>query len=338
MLKFSQPALQRAASLIQLPPLLGELGIKLEAVLEGTGVSSGDLRPDAFIPFASCQTILDRAAMLTGCEDIGLRLGRRQSLETLGPVGAIMRYSATLGEALSDFVSFQLGNSTGAAVYLLRGPNDVAFGYGVYDSGGHVSPHLHDLVLAVGCTIVAELTEGAVQPLEMLSVRPKPNSVEPYWALARCSVRFGESQTCLYLPAASMGHELRTADSAKRGVLLDQFASRLALNPEQIIGRVKHALRSLLPEGRITMPEVSEHLGLHPRSLRRALAREGATFNSIKDHVRYAVARELLCLTSLPLGDIGMTFGFSTPSSFVHAFRRWSATTPAMWRKKLHIA
>jgi hypothetical protein len=43
--------------------------------------------------------------------------------------------NATLGEALSDFVTFQLGNSTAAAVYLLRSANDVALGHGVYESG-----------------------------------------------------------------------------------------------------------------------------------------------------------------------------------------------------------
>ena len=35
-----------------------------------------------------------------------------------------MQYAGTLGEALSDFVAFQLGNSNAAAVYLLRGSDE----------------------------------------------------------------------------------------------------------------------------------------------------------------------------------------------------------------------
>ncbi len=89
-------------------------------------------------------------------------------------------------------------------------------------------------------------------------------------------------------------------------------------------------------EHKTTMPETARHLGVHPRTLRRALEREGTSFHEIKQQVRYAVARELLAVAALPAADIGVTLNFATPSAFVHAFRRWSGTTPGMWRKQLH--
>ena len=39
-----------------------------------------------------------------------------------------MRHAATLGEALEDFVAFQIGNSTGGTTYLHRSGDDFAFG------------------------------------------------------------------------------------------------------------------------------------------------------------------------------------------------------------------
>ena len=328
----ASPAMQRAAPLMQLPPLLTALGVDLETVLDGTGIAANDFRPDSFVPFAACQDILDRAAMLSGCDDLGLRLGRRQSLAMLGPVGEVMRHAATLGQALSDLVALQLGNSSGAAVYLLRSANDVVLGYGVYDSGGHVSPQLYDLVLAAGQTVIAELTEHAVAPAELWSIRAAPKDLTPYRGLAQRPILFGQSQTCLVLSAASMNFALPSANRAVREELLARLAARLSSTPWGMETRVKHALRSLMLQGRTTMSEMARHLGMHPRSLRRALEREGTTFEAIKRDVRYAVARELLAVASLPAADIGMTLNFATPSSFVHAFRRWSGVTPGMWR------
>ncbi len=157
-------ARQRAASLILLPPLLSEFGVGLDAVLEGTGVSGDQLRPDAFIPYASYLAILANAAALTGREDFGLLLGRQQKLAALGPLGRIMRHAATLGDALADFTKFQISNSTGGAVYLMRADRDVILGYGVYDLTDRGSAEMQDMVLAVGCNLISELTNGAISP------------------------------------------------------------------------------------------------------------------------------------------------------------------------------
>ena len=324
--------MQRAAPLVQLPALLAELGVEVDAVFDGTGISASDLRPDAFIPFAGAQLILDRAATLSGCDDIGLRLGRLRGIAALGPVGEAMRYAGTLGEALSDFVAFQLGNYNAAAVYLLRGSDDVALGYGVYEFVGNVSLHVHDLAMAVGHKVIAGLTLGAVEPVEIWSIRKAPADLTPYRELFNCPIRFGQSQSCLFLSHDSMDFALPSANRLEREKALGALAAYPPLAPWAAADRVRHALRSLMLRGRTSMPEVAGHLGLHARSLRRALLREGTTFDAVKGAVRYAVARELLALTPLQIGDIGMTLDFDSPSAFVRAFRRWSGITPTRWR------
>jgi AraC-like DNA-binding protein len=67
--------------------------------------------------------------------------------------------------------------------------------------------------------------------------------------------------------------------------------------------------------------------------MRRRLRREGTTFESIKDEVRFTAARELLMLGALGITDIAFTLDYSSVSSFVHAFRRWSGMSPGLWRE-----
>lgn len=325
-------AVQRATALVALAPLLAELGVALERVLRGTGVSADDLRPDGFIPYAAVLAILDNAAALTGRPDIGLLLGRRQTLAALGPLGRVMRHAATLGAALADFAAFQISNSTGGAVYLIRIEKGALLGYGVYDAESPVCVQIHDTVLAIGCSIIADLTRGAVVPQEILSAGPAPRDMKPYLALAGCPIRFGQSQTGLVVAASALAYRLPEANISSRDEALAALAPGLAAALSSLTGRVRHALRHLLLLGRSAMPDVAAHLGLHPRTLRRGLAKEGATFAAIKGEVRFAVARELLRLGTLSIGDIALTLDYASPSAFVHAFHRWTGASPARWR------
>jgi AraC-like DNA-binding protein len=84
--------------------------------------------------------------------------------------------------------------------------------------------------------------------------------------------------------------------------------------------------------GTAGMTEVARQLDLHPRALRRHLQREGTAFETIKDEVRHAAAREFLRLGDLSIADISATLDYASPSAFVHAFRRWSGTSPGRWR------
>lgn len=326
--------MQRAAALVHLPQLLAEHGVALGNVLAGTGVQPGDLRPDAFIPYSAALAILERAAALTGSEAFGLALGARQGVTSLGPAASVMRTAPTLGAALAAFVGCQIRNSTGGAVYLRRAGDEVMLGYGVYDASGPASPQIHDVVLAAGCAIIRDMTGGSVRPLEIVTVRPQPEDAGAWRRMEGCPVRFGEPESCVVLPRGAMRFPLATADPEAHVRALTALAPRLADTTPGVAGLVAHAVRVLmLEEGRSTMTEVARHLGTIPRTLRRALLRAGTSFEAIKDAVRYAVARELLSLTVLPVGEVAMAVDFAGSSAFIHAFRRWSGTSPAAWRE-----
>jgi AraC-like DNA-binding protein len=328
----ARTAMQRAASLMQLPSLVAGLGVGMEEVLAGTGVTPDQLRPDAFIPYSAFLAILDNACRVTGRTDIGMELGQRQTLAALGPLGDAMRHAATLGEAIAAFAAFQIGNSTGGAVYLIRTEQDVILGYGVYDQSVNASAQIYDMVLAVGCNLLAELTRGAVGPAEILLSRAAPGDPLPYQRIGRCPVRFGQAQTGLLLTSSSLAFRLPEADTNLHDKARARLASALEESRRDLSGHVRHLLRPLLLAGHGSMVDVAGRLSLHPRTLRRRLREEGTSFEALKDEVRYAAARELLMLGALDVADIALTLDYASISSFVHAFRRWSGMPPGRWR------
>jgi AraC-like DNA-binding protein len=69
------------------------------------------------------------------------------------------------------------------------------------------------------------------------------------------------------------------------------------------------------------------------RTLSRRLASEGTSFQEILDDIRYAMARELLAVTDMPIGDIADALSYSAHGPFIDAFRRWSGIAPSVWRR-----
>jgi AraC-like DNA-binding protein len=300
-------------------------------VFTGTGLSAEDFAPGRFIPFAALLVVLDRAVARTGREELGLLIGAQNRLEVLGPAAAVMRAAPTLGHALSDLVSLQARNSTGAASYIHRHDDQVFVGYGVHDPTLRITPVLHDVTLAACSQFVFDLTRGAVRPNEYRSMRQTPR--EPRrWRTLGAKVRFGETETGFYLSPADLSFPLPTANPRAREEALSAILASPALVAEASTHRTRHALRGLLLEGRSGMPEVARSMGVGTRTLRRTLSREGTTFEAVRDSVRQTIAQDLLMMSSLAIGDLALTLGFATPSAFIHAFSRWTGETPAAWR------
>ncbi|MGQ7248062.1 AraC family transcriptional regulator [Halomonas sp. V046] len=84
------------------------------------------------------------------------------------------------------------------------------------------------------------------------------------------------------------------------------------------------------------MPDIeqlSEHLRMSPRTLRRRLTDEGASVRQIKDTLRRDFAQTLLTREHLNVQEVAEQSGFAEAAAFCHAFKRWTGLSPAAWRK-----
>jgi AraC-like DNA-binding protein len=73
---------------------------------------------------------------------------------------------------------------------------------------------------------------------------------------------------------------------------------------------------------------------LGERTLRRRLADEGTTFQSILDEVRCHIATDYLVTTHLSTQEIAELLGFSEATNFRRAFMRWTQRSPTSYRKQ----
>ncbi len=62
------------------------------------------------------------------------------------------------------------------------------------------------------------------------------------------------------------------------------------------------------------------------------LREEGSSFQELKDHLRRDLAIYHLGRDELAIQDIAEQLGFSKPSAFHRAFKKWTGLTPGAYR------
>ncbi|MBK0329692.1 AraC family transcriptional regulator [Rhodobacteraceae bacterium F11138] len=325
---------QRAGVLAELPTVLRDLGADVAEVFEQTGIDPNTLCAETRVPFTAMLSVLERAARQTGCLHLGLLIGHRFDFALHGPIGQLMLMAPTLGQALTDFMTWQPGYSSGAIVYLNRFDDVCTFGYGAYAASHPGSQVLYDAVVAVALKMVSILTHGTVKPIEVQFSHRAPDDVTVYGRLLKAPMRFDQHRNCIVLDATSLQVPIPGSDPAMRCRLEEEIARSVFPKTPDLSARTRHALRHVLFTGAPSLPAVAAKMNLHPRTLERRLVQEGQSFRALRDDVRFAVARELLELTEIPIGEIAAILAFASPGVFSEAFRRLSGTSPSRWRAK----
>ena len=320
------------APLAAIPGKLAEMGVDPDSVFAGFSMQSSDLVQGNLVPFPDAVSLLARCAEATKCPHFGLLLGEGHDHRSMGLLGEVMANAETVGEALLDMVQWQLGNSRAAASYFYHSGGPFILGYGIYESSAPGIWQAYDLAMTMGRNIISGLSAGAKKPDDILISHRPPANRQPYERILQCIPQFDQSQSCLVLPDDVIHHPIAGADPVKRAAGLEKLRKMSHPAGSSISARARHWLRGAICIGDVSKTSLARKLDLHPKTLERRLAAEGSSFEQLRDEVRYAVARDLLQLTELPVGEIAFALSFASHSTFDHAFRRWSGKAPSEWR------
>jgi AraC-like DNA-binding protein len=129
-----------------------------------------------------------------------------------------------------------------------------------------------------------------------------------------------------------------------RPVLQDEAGLRAFLRraPGDVLARldygstaaaqVRRLLGQSLPDRMPDPQEVAARLAVSAQTLRRRLAAEGTSFQRIRDQLRRDAAISALATGILSIEDISQRLGFSEPSAFHRAFKRWTGSAPRSYQ------
>lgn len=141
-------------------------------------------------------------------------------------------------------------------------------------------------------------------------------------------VRFGTEVAALRVDQRTMDVRFAGADEAIRALAIAHLA-RDHRDPGQTTSvRVHRLLVETIGTTGHALADVARLLAIHPRTLQRALAAEGTTYEAVLDDVRRTLSLRLISTSTLPLAQISTMVGFTSQSTLTRAVRRWTGSSP----------
>ncbi len=152
---------------------------------------------------------------------------------------------------------------------------------------------------------------------------------KPQFNANACRVTFNPAQ----LDKPHPGHDPMGYAAARMRV---ESALTARMSRIDTAEKVRQRLLSAFPD-QPALLETARHLGLSERSLRRHLAALDTSYQELAQECQFLKARGLLAENQLSIKQIADALGFASVTSFHRAFKRWTGTTPLLWRDEQPI-
>lgn len=267
-------------------------------------------------------------ARITGNPRIALALADSIPAGAFGIVEYVCRAAPTVGDALRNWCRYLnlLDDAVEVALVAVDDPDRAALR--VTRESEAPAPASHELCFAL---VARHVQRFAARPIRIASVHftHAVADAAPYRAWFEAPVVFGHEHTELVLPRAALAAPLATSDPSLLAILARAADELHKKTPDDgsPVSQVKRVLRVALRTDDATIEHVAATLGVPSRTLQRRLRDAGATFQSVREDVRKELAARYLD-DGLALAEISFLLGFSEPSAFFRAYKRWTGTTP----------
>jgi AraC-like DNA-binding protein len=195
--------------------------------------------------------------------------------------------------------------------------------------------HDNEFSLAYLVRVARELIgEPAWTPRRVWFGHPAPANRRAFaTSFGAAKLEFGADTSGVEVDRGDLDRANASADPALFEVLEEQI-ERLALPPvRDLRAQLREAICLALRDGHPTLIRVARHLATSPRTLQRRIASQGTSFQALVDDTRAELATEYLRDPSRSLGEVAFLLGYSEPSAFVRAFRRWTGQTITTYRQ-----
>jgi AraC-like DNA-binding protein len=310
---------------------LERLEYDVEALLSNVGLDRRlFVDPDALVPCTALGALFVAAREQRRRVNLGAHLGAAT------PMGAypLLDYLVLTTDAVRDALDqLQRWFNVTSATYSLRveeRDDSVQL---------RVEPGTDSFSVQYSAAIVVhhlrEETDGRLR-VRYLSLMVEPEDRADLERLLGCPVRAPAEWSGIEFPRDAMRVPLRRRDPVLRRVLERQAAAvsarRSPREEQSMSARVRAVLSTRMGPSLPEIAEVARQLAMAPRTLQRRLSSEGVTFKELIDLARRDAAEGLLADRSLAVNEVGYLLGFSEPSAFHRAFRRWKGMTPLEYR------
>jgi len=316
----ARAAFAHASAQLNVQPLLKRAGLTLQQI-KTLDARIGARNQIRFLEVVACEL---------SDEILGFRLAQNFDLRELGLLYYVQASSETLGDALRRVARYCTIHNEGVNI-TYRQSKDISMTCKYVGVARTADRHQMEFFFATLVRLCRQLTGRQLWPSRIKLVHRRAEVPLEFRTFFGCDIVFGGDIDEVAYPKAYGRLSVVDADPYLNSLLVkycDEALSSRRLKSTAWRLSVENAIAPLLPHGQARIAEISQRLGVSPRTLERRLACEGMTFSRVLDELRFDLARRYLQERDMPISEVAWLLGYRESSAFNHAFKRWTGKTP----------
>ncbi|NNF99360.1 MAG: helix-turn-helix domain-containing protein [Desulfobacteraceae bacterium] len=303
---------------------LGAPRVLLEKAL---GVTEQQLEiVDTRVPFLRNIKMIEKGVELLG-PDVPLKLGTNVSLAGLGVCGHIFRNCEDIKEVIDQFFRYQklLYGVSGFKITNIKTIYYIEHSLKIpaYNEYNRI---VVELAFSSMITILRELVQKELTPLEILLSYRKPKYTEVYRKILSSPMKFNQEKDIIVFSEEQLATAIPRHQSYIKYIMIEH-ANDLMKELDEWAGFKNEVTKMAiehLPKGHFDIEMVSRKLKMSRWTVTRKLKKEGHTFQNFMKGLKKDLALDYLENSNLSIMEIAFLLGYSEASAFRRAFKEWT--------------
>jgi AraC-like DNA-binding protein len=322
-------------------------GFEVESLFRQAGLDESEcMTDDALTLSDKLSHVWELVTESSGDPLLGLKVASPQPLDRSGLMGHIMRASPDVKTAIENLVRYTplVSPTVNSTLEHLDGRIRVSL---ELPGGQRRVPQQHyDFVWCLMLrTLQCAAGRSDLRPVLVSYAFPKPERDYAYANAYGCPVLFEQQTNSMEFDDKALATPIPAANPMAADWALRMLADlaqsqrnwtlRMLARIEQsqhstasFSARVQRILEGMLADGEPLREEVAKRLMTSERTLQRRLAEEGTNFTRLVDDTRRLLAQQYLTRRDVSLKKMSFQLGFSDPSAFCRACKRWFGVSP----------
>jgi AraC-like DNA-binding protein len=277
-----------------------------------------------------------RVLRVTGNDLVGLTIGATVRGEQFGLAVHAAQHRDDFRQVLVQFSKYALLINDLFECTLEETPPFARFVMRLHWNVLGLEPYAVDIVFSALLKWVVDHLTAPMVVREVRLVHRRPFARSEYERMFEAPVVFGTNRNELVFESAILDHPIHRRDP-ELGRFLTRYASQeLARIPivTDLPSRLAQVLRRQLEEGgSVDVGSAADLLGMPVRSMQRRLSEHATSFSMLLDQARRSLAPALLTEPQSNVEQVGFRLGYSEPTAFIRAFKKWYGVTPGSYRR-----
>lgn len=314
----------------------GRYGLERDRLLRKIGLRNEQIHdPDDRVPLEKTIRLWKILANELDHQDLGLEVGSSITVQEGGVIGYAMLHSDSLLSSLRRIVRFaKLLNQRAELTLVDEGDRWRLQALNQPLIPGFRQPIDEGIAGLMAC--FHQIVGRRFAAADLHFSYPRPDDTSAHRKLFGSALQFDARAPAIILWDRDVRSATVSADPNLTRYLDEVAQIHLDALPQATTHaeRVRLAVWPHLSEGLPSIQIIAGELALSTRSLQRRLREESSSFAEVVDELRHEKARLLLTDPHLAIYEVGYLLGYSDPSTFHRAFRRWEGTSPSRYRSE----